>query len=135
MNVHHRRMFLLLSAVAILVVGLGALYGYTDSTVGVWGGIYFAVVTVTTVGYGDIIPRGWEDHLVALLIMVLIIPLWTGVFSLLTTGFITREAEKRDEEQKENDERRHRELKAHVSHSVRYGGASKNDTARDTGPQ
>lgn len=93
---------MLLGAVAVLVVALGSLYGYTDKQVGTLDGIYFAVVTVTTVGYGDIIPRGWEDHLVALAIMLLIIPLWTGVFSLLTTGFITREAEKRHDEIKEH---------------------------------
>jgi voltage-gated potassium channel len=111
-------MFWLLGSVAALVVGLGALYGYTDPVVGTWGGIYFAIVTVTTVGYGDIIPRGWEDHIVALAIMILIIPLWTGVFSLLTTGFITQEAEKRHQEQQEHADRRHEELKQHISGST-----------------
>jgi voltage-gated potassium channel len=106
-NVHHQRMILLLGAVAVLVIGLGALYGVVDSSVGIPDGMYFAVVTVTTVGYGDIIPRGWASHLVALAIMVLIIPLWTGVFSLLTTGFITRDAEQR-----------HEELKKHVTDSA-----------------
>jgi voltage-gated potassium channel len=113
-NVHHKRMILLLGAVAVLIVGLGALYGYADPQVGTWDGMYFAVVTVTTVGYGDIIPRGWEDHLVALAIMVLIIPLWTGVFSLLTTGLITREAAQRHEEMKQHVDARHTELKDHI---------------------
>lgn len=99
MNVHHRRMIWLLGIVAVLIVLLGALYGYTDQQVGVWGGMYFAVVTVTTVGYGDVIPRGWEDHLVALAIMILIVPLWSAVFSLFTSGLIADHVDAKTEHQ------------------------------------
>lgn len=90
-----------LAAIAVLVVAFGALYGAVSHT-GVWDGIYFAVVTVTTVGYGDIIPHGWAPHVVALAIMVLIIPAWSAVFSLLTTGFITARIDKRHEEMKQH---------------------------------
>jgi voltage-gated potassium channel len=96
-------MIWLFSAVAVLVVTLGALYG-TVTPVGPWDGMYFAVVTVTTVGYGDIVPRGWEAHLVALAIMVMIIPLWSAVFSLLTSGIVA-----------DHVDRRHEEMKDHVS--------------------
>lgn len=115
MNVHHKWMFLVLAAVFAGVLGLGALYGYVAPGVGPWDGIYFAVVTVTTVGYGDIIPHGWAAHLVALAIMVLIVPLWSGAFSLFATGLITRDAEKRHRDQQEQADRRHEELKQHVS--------------------
>jgi voltage-gated potassium channel len=107
-NVHHKRMLMLLAVVAVLVVALGALYGYVDKQLNAWDGMYFAVVTVTTVGYGDIIPRGWADHLVALAIMILIIPAWTGVFSLLTTGMLASHVDKR-----------HDDLKKHVTESSR----------------
>jgi voltage-gated potassium channel len=107
-------MFVVLGATFAGVLLLGALYGYTAS-VGPWDGMYFAVVTVTTVGYGDIIPHGWAAHLVALAIMVLIVPLWSGSFSLFATGLITRDAEKRHEDQQKQADRRHDELKKHVT--------------------
>ena len=110
---HHRRMLWLLAAVACLVVGLGALYGVVDGC-GIPDGMYFAVVTVSTVGYGDIIPRGWPDHLVALMIMVLIIPLWSSVFSLLTSGFISSHADRRHEEALRHLDKRHEEALRHL---------------------
>lgn len=103
MNVHAKRALLLLSVVALLVIALGALYG-NITPIGPWDGMYFAVVTVTTVGYGDIVPRGWEAHLIALLIMVLIIPAWSTVFSLVTSAIVASHVDKR-----------HEEMKAHVT--------------------
>lgn len=110
MNVHAKRALFLLGAVALLVVALGALYGNL-TPVGPWDGMYFAVVTVTTVGYGDIVPRGWEAHLVALLIMVLIIPAWSTVFSLITSAVVAGHVDKR-----------HKEMKNHVDKVA--GGSS-----------
>jgi voltage-gated potassium channel len=100
-NVHHKWMFIVLGATFAGVLLLGALYGYTAG-VGPWDGMYFAVVTVTTVGYGDIIPHGWAAHLVALAIMVLIIPLWSGAFSLFATGLITNHIDTRHEDMKKH---------------------------------
>lgn len=94
MNWHHTWMTRLLAAVVLLIIVLGALYGYADH-VGVLSGMYFAVVTVTTVGYGDITPHGWAPHLLALAIMVLIIPLWSGSFSLLAAGLTADHVDKR----------------------------------------
>lgn len=104
---HHKRMTGLLALVAAMVAGLGALYG-TVTPIGPWDGMYFAVVTVTTVGYGDIVPRGWEAHLVALAIMILIIPAWTGVFSLLTTGMLANHVDAKTDKQTE-------QIKEHIS--------------------
>lgn len=103
MNSNHKWMVAVFGLVCAGVLGLGALYGAVAG-VGVPDGMYFAVVTVTTVGYGDIIPHGWAPHLVALAIMVMIIPAWTSVFSLFVTGLITNHVD-----------RRHAEMKAHVT--------------------
>ena len=97
MNWHHTWMTRLLALTVLLVITLGALYGLADH-VGALDGMYFGVVTVTTVGYGDIIPHGWLPHMLALAIMVLIIPLWSGSFSLLTSGLVTDHVDKRHEQ-------------------------------------
>jgi voltage-gated potassium channel Kch len=98
-NIHHKRAAVLFGSVLAAVVLLGAVFGAADHC-GTWNGIYFGVTTVTTVGYGDVIPRGWAAHLLAVAIMILIIPLWTGAFSLVTTGFTA-----------DHIDTRHRELK------------------------
>jgi voltage-gated potassium channel len=85
MNVHHRRALQLFTVVFALDLLSGAGFGLADG-VGVWNGIYFSIVTVTTVGYGDISPRGWLPHLLAVAIMFLILPLWGTVFSYITAG-------------------------------------------------
>ena len=106
MNWHHTWMVRLLVLIIVLVIVFGAFYGQADH-VGALNGMYFAVVTVTTVGYGDITPHGWLPHVLALAIMVLIIPLWSGSFSLLTSGWIA-----------DHIDARHNELKDHVTAEV-----------------
>ena len=90
----HRRAVQLFGVVTVLDQGLGALFGHVDG-VGVLNGMYWAVVTVTTVGYGDITPHGWAPHLVAVAVMVLAIPLWTGAFGLVTSGFLAWHIDKK----------------------------------------
>jgi hypothetical protein len=97
---HHRRAARLFGAVVVLDVALGAAFGATDH-VGVWNGIYFGVVTVTTVGYGDILPHGWAAHVLAVAVMLLIIPLWSTVFSFITAGLTADHIDKRHAELKE----------------------------------
>ena len=49
-------------------------------------GLYWAVTTATTVGYGDVIPTSWAGHLIAVVVMLTVIPLFAAAFSLLTSG-------------------------------------------------
>lgn len=85
LNRHHRRATRLLAFAAGLDAVLGAAFGQAQH-IGPWDGLYFATVTATTVGYGDITPRGWLPHLLAVLIMCTVIPLFAAVYSLVTTG-------------------------------------------------
>lgn len=101
MNSHHAWMVRLLVLVVVLDLAFGAWFGLADR-VGVWNGFYFAVTTVTTVGYGDIAPHGWQAHLAAIAIMVLIIPLWSGSFSLLGSGLVVDRVDLRHEQMKEH---------------------------------
>lgn len=88
----------------------GVAFAYAQH-VSIWDGLYFATTTGSTVGYGDITPIGWLPHLLSVAIMILVIPLFTSVFSLLTTALTARHVD-----------RRHEELKRHVS-EVHSGGS------------
>jgi voltage-gated potassium channel Kch len=84
--VTHRRLALLtvLTAMALDAV-FGIAFGFVDH-VGPATGLYFATTTATTVGYGDILPRGWLPHLLAVLIMLTVVPLFAATFSLFTSA-------------------------------------------------
>ena len=109
LNMHHRRAGRVLATAVTLDVALGVAFGLADH-VGAWDGLYFATVTATTVGYGDVIPHGWGPHVLAVLIMCTVIPLFASVFSLVTTGLTA-----------DHVDVRHRELKRHVT-KVTGGG-------------
>jgi voltage-gated potassium channel len=49
-------------------------------------GLYWAVTTATTVGYGDVTPHNAAGRVVASAVMLTTIPLLAGVFALVTGG-------------------------------------------------
>jgi voltage-gated potassium channel len=79
--------FLLTVLTLVLIMG-AAMYvieGHESGFTSIPRGMYWAVVTVTTVGYGDLAPRSWLGQAVAAAAMILgysliIIP--TGIFSM-----------------------------------------------------
>lgn len=85
MHHHHRAAVVTITLASAGDVALGTAFGVADR-IGVADGLYFAVTTATTVGYGDITPRGWLAHILAVMMMLLIIPLFAATFSLLTSG-------------------------------------------------
>ena len=105
---------LVLTASVALDVVFGVLFSVAQH-VSLWNGLYFATTTASTVGYGDITPHGWAPHLISVAIMLTVIPLFSAVFSLLTTGLTSRHVDRRHDELKRHIDRRHDELKQHVS--------------------
>lgn len=84
-------------AAILLGVGLGLAFGYADH-VGPADGLYFALTTASTVGYGDITPHGWLPHLLTVLMMVTILPLLGMAFASLTAFHLHRhQVKERDE--------------------------------------
>lgn len=68
-------------AVAILLIG-AALFSITDN-VSFLIGLYWAITTATTVGYGDVTPHNTGSHIVASVVMLTTIPIVAAVFALL----------------------------------------------------
>jgi len=93
-NAHHSRALRLFATVIVIDQVLGVAFALA-SHIYVPDGMYWAVVTVTTVGYGDITPHGWMAHLVSVAVMILAIPLWTGAFGLITAGFVADHVDRR----------------------------------------
>jgi voltage-gated potassium channel len=73
-----------LLTVAVVVVGgsVEALVDNTKDFKSTWGGIWWAVVTVTTVGYGDKIPTSVDGKIIAIVVMFVGI----GFLSVLTAS-------------------------------------------------
>lgn len=106
---------------AVIVLGLsvaldvvfGFLFAVTEH-VSAWIGLYWATTTASTVGYGDVTPRGWAPHLIAVAVMLTVIPLFSAVFSLLTTGLTKKHVDRRHEELKKHIDLKHAEMREHV---------------------
>ena len=112
----------ILTLTVLLDVAFGILFAFAQH-VSIGDGLYFATTTASTVGYGDITPHGWASHLIAVGLMLTVIPLFSAVFSLLTTALTSAHVDRRHDKLIAHIDRRHNELKNHVSevHSGRPG--------------
>ena len=103
----------LILAYAILILVCGTLYHFFENSASIGDSLWWAIVTASTVGYGDISPSTWEGRLLAgilISVMVLVvIPLITAHFA---SKLIVDQDAFRHEEQEElkNNLRRVRAL-------------------------
>jgi len=76
---------------AVVVVG-GALMRFLDHKeyANVWVGMWWAIQTVTTVGYGDVTPKEVSGRIVAVFVMLEGIALLTIVIAAITSTFVAR---------------------------------------------
>jgi Ion channel. len=97
-------------ATAVVTVGAGALISLIDSdeypNVGI--GLWWAIQTVTTVGYGDVAPKDVVGRVVAALVMLYGIAFIAIVTAVITSTFVARasrdyDAEHREEEQSDRE--------------------------------
>jgi voltage-gated potassium channel len=87
---HHRRniAMLLAAAFACVLAGGGAFAAVYPGGLPFSTGLYWAITTATTVGYGDVTPKNGIGRLIASLTMLTTIPLLASVFALLTGGVV-----------------------------------------------
>ncbi len=79
---------MLLGALATCVVAGGALFALTQH-IPFTTGLYWAVTTATTVGYGDVTPKNPSGRIVASVVMLTCIPLLGATFALLTGATVS----------------------------------------------
>jgi voltage-gated potassium channel len=88
-------------ATALVVVGAGLLITIVDSeeypSLGV--GLWWALQTVTTVGYGDVAPRHVSGRLVGAVVMLEGIAFIAILTALITSTFVSRAAREHEQEQ------------------------------------
>jgi voltage-gated potassium channel len=89
----------IVTATAVVVVGAGFLIMLVDekeySNLGV--GLWWAVQTVTTVGYGDVAPSAVSGRIVAAAVMLYGIAFIAVVTALITSTFVARAAQEHEE--------------------------------------
>jgi voltage-gated potassium channel len=84
---HRARIALLLAAAAGCVLLGAALFALTQH-IPFSTGLYWAITTATTVGYGDVTPKPGIGRLIASGVMLTTIPLLASVFALATGGYV-----------------------------------------------
>jgi hypothetical protein len=95
-NGHHRIAVRVLSCAIALDIVTGVCFSFAQH-VGVPEGLYYATGVATTIG-ADISPHGWLPHVLTVVMMTTIIPLFAAVFSLFTTGLTADHVDKRHRE-------------------------------------
>jgi len=69
-----------------------------------WVGMWWALQTVTTIGYGDVTPKETSGRLVASFVMLEGVALLTITIAVITSTFVTRTARERDDAAAAHDE-------------------------------
>ena len=88
----------IVTATAVVVVGGGVLMRVLDHAEysNIWVGMWWALQTVTTIGYGDVTPQHTSGRVVAVLVMLEGIAFLTIVIAAITSTFVARAAKERE---------------------------------------
>lgn len=81
----HRAAAVTIAAAAVLDTAAGLGFAAAEHH-SIGTGLYWAVTTATTVGYGDVTPRTTAGHVLAVVVMLTVVPLFAAAFSLFTSG-------------------------------------------------
>ena len=89
----------IVTATAVVVVVGGVLMRVLDhSVLNIWVGMWWALQTVTTVGYGDVTPKNSSGRIIAAFVMFEGIAFLTIIIAAITSTFVARAQRERDTE-------------------------------------
>jgi len=93
-------------ATALLVVGAGVLIRVLDHReyASVWVGMWWALQTVTTVGYGDVAPKDVAGRIIGAIVMLEGIAFLSIVTAAITSSFVARAQTERASAEEPNGE-------------------------------
>jgi len=101
----------------ILAIVGGMLFAVFEN-IGWDRGIYWALTTVTTVGYGDITPHNLMGYVIADSTMVLTIPIWSVAIAFATSWFTSWHIWDSHDQQIADRRNMHEQTQAHISSVV-----------------
>jgi|SRR5690348_2426746 voltage-gated potassium channel len=106
----------IVTATAIVVVGGGVLMRVLDHAEysNVWVGMWWALQTVTTVGYGDVTPKHTSGRIVAAFVMLEGIAFLTIIIAAITSTFVARASQEREEAEKAEEETAEQRIEARL---------------------
>lgn len=99
-------------------MSLDALLGWLFAVVqhiAVVDGLYYAVTTASTVGYGDIVPTTHLAKVITVIMELTVIPLFASAYSLMTVGLTTNSVTHRV---KKHIDLKHKELHAALGNAT-----------------
>jgi voltage-gated potassium channel Kch len=97
----------IVSATAVVVLGSGALIWALDHSEypNIWVGMWWALQTVTTVGYGDVSPTKPSGRIIATFVMLYGVAFVTIFVAAITSIFVARAAAERGIAEDEAEQR------------------------------
>src|SRR5262245_29353410 len=100
-----RAVGVIVTATTVVVVGGGVAIGLLDHAEysSPWVGMWWALQTVTTVGYGDVTPRHFSGRIVGAFVMLYGIAFLTITIAAITSTFVTRAEHEQDLAEAEAD--------------------------------
>jgi voltage-gated potassium channel len=106
----------IVTATAIVVVAGGVLMRVLDHDEysNVWVGMWWALQTVTTVGYGDVTPKHTSGRIVAAFVMLEGIAFLTIIIAAITSTFVARAAEEREEAEEAEEKTAEQRIEARL---------------------
>jgi voltage-gated potassium channel len=81
--------------IAIVVFGVVIRLVDPDSFDTIWDGMWWATQTVTTVGYGDIVPEQAGGQVIGAVLMIAGLSFFAVITGVITSAFVTRAQEAR----------------------------------------